>query len=120
MDNYSFLQKKLHKIILGFNFIKNSLFEIEKSIFLSKKNIENNNHIFISGLPRSGTTSLLNFFYNTNEYASLTYKDMPFVLSPNIFSKLSSKKKYQKLKEYIKMGSYMTKILLTLLMRFYF
>ena len=104
MDNYSFLQKKLHKIILGFNFIKNSLFEIEKSIFLSKKNIENNNHIFISGLPRSGTTSLLNFFYNTNEYASLTYKDMPFVLSPNIFSKLSSKKKVPKIERIHKDG----------------
>ncbi len=96
MNNYNFLQKKLHKLVLGFNFVKNSLFEIEKKIFLSNKNIKKNNHIFISGLPRSGTTSLLNFLYSTDEFASLTYKDMPFVLSPNIFSKLSLKKKIPK------------------------
>ena len=40
--------------------------------------------LFISSLPRSGTTSLLNFFYNSNKYASLTYRNMPFLLSPNI------------------------------------
>ena len=96
MNNYNFLQKKLHKLVLGFNFIKKSLFEVEKNIYLSKKNIRNNSHIFISGLPRSGTTTLLNCFYNTNDYASLTYKDMPFVLTPNIFSKFSSNKKIPK------------------------
>ena len=88
MNNYTFLQKKLHKISLQNNLIKKSLFEIEKILFLNKNNINNNNHIFITGLPRSGTTILLNFFYQSNEYASLTYKDMPFVLSPNILSKL--------------------------------
>ena len=31
MNNYNFLQKKLHKLVLGFNFVKNSLFEIEKT-----------------------------------------------------------------------------------------
>jgi len=88
MNNYTFLQKKLHKISLQNNLIKKSLFEIEKILFLNQNNINNNNHIFITGLPRSGTTILLNFFYQSNEYASLTYKDMPFVLSPNILSKL--------------------------------
>ena len=30
---------------------------------------------------------LLNFIHSSNQYASLTYKNMPFILSPN-FSKL--------------------------------
>ena len=37
-------------------------------------------------MPRSGTTVLLNFLYQTNNFASLTYLDMPFILSPNLWS----------------------------------
>ena len=84
MQNYSNIQKFLHDIVLKKKFINRSLFEIEKIIFLKNKNIENNSHIFVTGLPRSGTTSILNFIYSTNHYASLTYRNMPFVLSPNI------------------------------------
>ena len=39
-------------------------------------------------MARSGTTILLNAVYKTEEFASLIYKDMPFILSPNIWSKL--------------------------------
>ena len=91
MQNYSLIQKFLHDVVLKNKFINKSLFEIEKIIFLKNNEIENKPHIFISGLPRSGTTSILNFIYSSNEYASLTYRDIPFILSPN-FSKLFNKK----------------------------
>ena len=55
--------------------------------FFSKKNIQEQSHVFITGLPRSGSTSILNFLNSSNQYASLKYKNMPFVLSPH-FSKL--------------------------------
>lgn len=84
MFNYNFLQKILHKIVLGNKFINKSLFEIEKIFFLEEKKIEDKKHIFISGLPRSGTTLILNILYETNEFASLKYLNMPFILSPNI------------------------------------
>jgi len=87
MHKYTFLQKKLHKLCLKNNIIKKSLFEIEKILFFKKDKINNENHIFITGLPRSGTTTLLYFLYKSNKYASLTYKDMPFILSPNLLSK---------------------------------
>ena len=51
---------------------------------LKEYDLKNQSHIFITGLPRSGTTSLLNFLYSSNQYASLTYRNMPFVLSPNL------------------------------------
>ena len=44
---------------------------------------------FVSGLARSGTTILLNAIYESDEFSSLSYKDMPFVLAPNLWSKLS-------------------------------
>ena len=91
MQNYSGVQKFLHDFVLSKKFVNKSLFEIEKILYLKEKKITNQSHIFITGLPRSGTTILLNFLFSSNEYASLTYKNMPFILSPN-FSKLFNKK----------------------------
>ena len=91
MQNYSAIQKFLHDFVLSKQFINKSLFELEKIIYTKNKDIKNQSHIFITGLPRSGTTCLLNFIYSSNQYTSLTYRNMPFVLSPN-FSKLFNKK----------------------------
>jgi len=95
MQNYNKVQKLLHDFVLSNKFINKSLFELEKIIYLKNKEIKNQSHIFITGLPRSGTTILLNFIYSSNQYASLTYKSMPFVLSPN-FSKLFHTKNIKK------------------------
>ena len=61
-------------------------FEIESS--LSKPIPVQDNHVFVSGLARSGTTVLLNSLYETNVFASLSYLDMPFTLAPNLWSKI--------------------------------
>ena len=95
MQNYSTIQKFLHDFVFSKKFINKSLFELEKIIYLKNIEIKNQSHIFITGLPRSGTTSLLYFIFSSNQYASLTYKNMPFVLSPN-FSKLFHKKNIKK------------------------
>ena len=95
MQNYSNIQKFLHDFVLSKKIINKSLFELEKIIYLKNKDIKNQSHVFITGLPRSGTTSLLNFLFSSNEYASLTYNNMPFILSPH-FSKLFHKKNITK------------------------
>lgn len=87
MQNYTKIKKFLHDLVLNKKFINKSLFELEKFFYLKNIEIRDQSHIFITGLPRSGTTSLLNFIYASNQYASLTYKNVPFILSPN-FSKL--------------------------------
>ena len=94
MDNYNFLHKALHDLVLSNNFFKKSIYEVEKIFFLknNREVIENEKHIFISGLPRSGTTILLNFLYETNCFNSLTYENMPFIMAPNLFSKIPKKK----------------------------
>ncbi len=90
MNNYSFTQKSLHNFILGNKFILRSLYDLEK-IFFSKdiEDIKHNHHIFITSLPRSGTTILLNYIFSSQNFSSLTYRQMPFILSPNIFSKIN-------------------------------
>ena len=95
MQNYSGIQKFLHDFVLSKKFINKSLFEIEKIIYLKNIVIKNQSHIFITGLPRSGTTSLLNFLFSSNKYASLTYKNIPFILSPH-FSKLFNRRNIPK------------------------
>ena len=95
MQNYSSIQKFLHDFVLSKKIINKSLFELEKIIYLKNKDINNKSHVFITGLPRSGTTSLLNFLFSSHEYASLTYNNMPFILSPH-FSKLFHKKNITK------------------------
>ena len=107
MQNYSKTQKFLHDLVFNNKIINKSLFEIEKIFYLNKKklDIENETHIFITGLPRSGTTILLNFIYSTNEFASLTYGNMPFLLSPN-FSKFFNKNGIKKKERMHKDGIY--------------
>ena len=90
MNNYSWLQQKLHQLALSSQFMRETSFDIETSLIST--NETNDNHVFVSGLARSGTTILLNAIYESNEFASLSYKDMPFVLAPNIWSRLSFNK----------------------------
>ena len=91
MQNYNFIQKLLHDLVLSNKLVNKSLFELEKFLYLKNNNIDKNSHVFITSLPRSGTTILLNFLFSSNEFASLKYSNMPFVLSPN-FSKIFNKK----------------------------
>ena len=95
MKHYNVIQKLFHDIVFSSKLINKSLFEVEKLFYLKNKKIDINANIFITGLPRSGTTSLLNFIYSSNEYASLKYKNMPFILSPN-FSKIFHKNNISK------------------------
>jgi hypothetical protein len=97
MQNYNLIQKFLHNLCFNFSFINKSLYEIEKLFFLKKtffNNTQNQKHVFITGLPRSGTTCILNYIYSTGEYASLKYKNMPFLFSVNINSKVYNQKDF--------------------------
>lgn len=89
MNSYSLSQKLLHNIALSSPLIREFFFDLEKSFFLNENFEIDDRHVFISGMARSGTTILLNAIYETNEFASLTYQDMPFIMSPNIWSKLN-------------------------------
>ena len=97
MNNYSWLQQNLHKIALSTQLMREAQFDIELSSTKIDYNPEQN--VFVSGLARSGTTILLNALYESNEFASLSYADMPFVLAPNIWSKLSKTKNHLAPKE---------------------
>lgn len=87
MNNYSWLQQKLHKTVLSSKFMREITFDVESSLIINKQSTDN--HIFIAGLARSGSTIILNAIHESDQFASLSYRDMPFILAPNLWSKLS-------------------------------
>ena len=93
MNNYSWLEQKLHQFALSSQFMREVTFDFEISHNDIPSAIDNEEHVFITGLARAGTTILLNALYHSNVFASLTYSDMPFVLAPNLWSKISIKSK---------------------------
>lgn len=99
MNNYSLLQQILHRIILSSKLVREITFDFEQTLFLKKNSQFVDKHVFVAGLARSGTTALLNALHQSNNFASLTYEDMPFILSPNFWSKISLKKKHKKPQE---------------------
>ncbi len=67
------------------------LHDIEKARFLKTAPEGSGKNVFVTGLARAGTTILMRELYATGEFGSLTYADMPFVLAPNTWAKMSSK-----------------------------
>ena len=77
--------------------MRETAFDVETSLISHKET--NDDNVFVAGLARSGTTILLNALYSSNQFSSLSYKDMPFVLAPNLWSRLSFKKQESNLVE---------------------
>ena len=79
-----------------FSFLFNMLAEWETFFLKEKKKIVK--PIFISGLPRSGTTLVTSLINQHTETGSYNYKDLPFHRIPLIWNKLS-KLYYGKIKD---------------------
>ena len=90
-DNYSRADKLLHQLVLGGRSMSNLLFDIETARYGRKlPSPAQGHHVFISGLARAGTTLCLNILHESQQFASLTYRDMPLVMAPNLWRSMSS------------------------------
>src|SRR5690606_15026916 len=89
-SEYSFSSRLLHRLALQSKMMAEISFDVDNSM-ASKKGITfSDEPVFISGLARSGTTMLMRYLHESGRFRSLTYMDMPFVLMPNLWKKLSS------------------------------
>jgi len=97
-SDYNFWERLVHQFALSSKFISKASFDFEEILTGSATVPTDGKHLFISGLARSGTTSLMNSLYETGKYKSLSYLDMPFVLMPNGWKKLqgASLRNYEK------------------------
>lgn len=91
MVEYSSIDKLLHRLALGSRVRAEVLHDMERSAFLKSAPSDEGSHVFVSGLARAGTTILMREIHGSGEFGSLTYADMPFVLAPNLWNRLSAK-----------------------------
>jgi hypothetical protein len=91
---YNFLDRLLHRLALQYGAIAEMSFDLDqKMVRTDPAEIRNRRHVFVSGLARAGTTVLMRKFHDTGRYRSLTYRDMPFVLAPNFWRRISGMSK---------------------------
>lgn len=90
-DRYGALGRLLHDVAFRAGQAQQAMADIEELLWgdvLEKVPLEN--PVFVTALPRSGTTILLQLLTNCGHFASHTYRDVPFVLAPWIWNRFSS------------------------------
>lgn len=97
-SDYSELSKLLHGMVLDNYNIGQKLFKKEIKRIEKKKLIKNEKFVIVSGLARAGTTSLMNDLSKIEQFATLNYANMPFLMCPNLWAKFY-KPKSKELKE---------------------
>jgi hypothetical protein len=87
-NSYSPIERAIHHLAFAAPFVQKALAELENDLYRLPV-APSGREVFVTGLPRAGTTLLLELLYGTGEFASFTYRHMPFVLSPLISGRLS-------------------------------
>lgn len=91
-NNYSFVDRAIHKIAFcTYRNIQTVLSELEDSVYgKSISSMKIKKPVFITALPRAGTTLLLEMIMGSGEFVTHSYRDMPFVLTPLFWNRFSS------------------------------
>ena len=88
---YSTLDRVLHRVAFKTYAAQVSLADIEDQVFAERlASCRIDQPVFITALPRAGTTLLLECCASVREFASHCYRDMPFVLIPCLWSRFSA------------------------------
>lgn len=88
--SYSRLERAFHRLALHGPGVRALSFDLECALTgTHDSDIVDRPHVFVSGLARSGTTILLRALHSSGRLATLSYRDMPFVLAPGLWSRLS-------------------------------
>lgn len=88
MNNYSVIEQLLHRLVLGSTAAADFVADLECSVYKDVR--ARQDAIYITGLARAGTTAVLRALHASQVFASLTYRDMPFVLAPNLWRRLTA------------------------------
>jgi len=89
-SRYTFVERVLHRLAFATWAAQLSLADLEERIFKHElAGIEVSRPVFVTALPRAGTTLLLEICAGMDEFASHRYRDMPFVLVPMLWSRFT-------------------------------
>lgn len=94
-SDYSELSQLLHHMALDNYHLSRKLFKWENKQARKKGLQSRNDFLIITGLARAGTTSLMNDLSRVEEFVSLNYSNMPFLMIPNTWRKIYNPKSNQ-------------------------
>jgi hypothetical protein len=90
-EGYSALDRALHRVAFATYPVQADLADIEDRMYASRLAASASERpVFITSLPRAGTTLLLECCAALDEFASHSYRDMPFVLIPALWGNFSA------------------------------
>jgi hypothetical protein len=88
--NYSVLDRLVHRLAFCSPKVQLAAADLEQMAFGKVyEDVEVRPPVFIASLPRSGSTILLEGLYRFPTLATQLYRDMPFIMSPILWSRLS-------------------------------
>lgn len=88
--NYSNLDRLLHRVAFATPAVQLTAADVERKMFSSSyAEVRGDRPIFITSLPRAGTTLMLEALHRFPSLASHLYRDMPFVMAPVLWSQLT-------------------------------
>lgn len=87
MSDYSALDRMLHRIVLGSAAMGEMLGDLDAGF--ARGAAPARTPVFVTGLARAGTTVLMRALHDLGDFASLTYADMPMVMAPNFWARIS-------------------------------
>lgn len=93
--SYGWLERWLHWLALEPAVVRQLTFDMERQFALPQRTALSNGKgpadgaVYVCGLARSGTTMLLRILDECEDFRSLNYRDMPFVLAPNLWARFS-------------------------------
>ena len=82
-NSYGWLDRCLHRMAFALPGAQLGVADLETKLYRRELDgVTAERPLFVTGLPRSGTTILLELLSRTSSIATHTYRDMPFVLAP--------------------------------------
>ena len=89
-ERYGQLDRILYRIAFRGGTAQHAMADVEEMMYRDQLDATSvDDPVFITSLPRAGTTILLKLLWNTGGFASHTYRDMPFVLCPLLWNQFS-------------------------------
>jgi len=90
IDRYNSVDRALHQVAFRSLGAQKALADLESRVYAQRlAAIELQRPVFVSSLPRAGTTLLLEVLSNAPDFAVATYRSMPFALCPLLWDRVS-------------------------------
>lgn len=91
-NRYSRLDRFLHKVAFSYPALQKSMVDVEDQLNSKLLKLPSpDKPVFITSLPRAGTTLLLDVLVQSGSFYTHTYREMPFLMIPLLWNSLSGK-----------------------------